>query len=79
MNEAAAPVTRVVTLWVAAMVLLSSPAAAQKTVFVKGLTELTRAMMALPEDTTRVNAAIDMMTTGLARGVHSFSRQRSAR
>lgn len=66
MNEAAAPVTRVVTLWVAAMVLLSSPAAAQKTVFVKGLTELTRAMMALPEDTTRVNAAIDMMTTGLA-------------
>ena len=48
------------------MVLFSSPAAAQKTVFVEGLTEVSRAMVAPSEDTRRVTAAFDRMTAGLA-------------
>jgi len=59
-------VTRIVTSWFAAVVLLPSPAAAQRAVFVEGLTELTRAMMAIPDDSTQVNAAIDKMAAGLA-------------
>ena len=57
--------TRSVTSWFAAIVLVSSPAAAQTTVLVEGLTDLARAMMATSEDNTRVNAAIDKMAAGL--------------
>jgi tetratricopeptide (TPR) repeat protein len=42
------------------------PAAAQKQLFVKGLEELTRAMVAIPADEGRVRAAIDAMAEGLA-------------
>ena len=59
--------TRVVWSWCAAMVLLSSPAGAQKTVFVEGLRELDRAMQAFPADNTGVTAAIDKMAAGLDR------------
>ena len=59
--------TRVVSSWCAAMVLLSSPAGAQKTVFVEGLRELDRAMQAFPADNTGVTAAIDKMAAGLDR------------
>jgi tetratricopeptide (TPR) repeat protein len=42
------------------------PAAAQKQLFVKGLEELTRAMVAIPADEGRVRVAIDTMAEGLA-------------
>jgi tetratricopeptide (TPR) repeat protein len=42
------------------------PAAAQKQLFVKGLEELTRAMVAIPADEGRVRTAIDTMAEGLA-------------
>ncbi|MEP7304348.1 MAG: tetratricopeptide repeat protein [Acidobacteriota bacterium] len=42
------------------------PAAAQKQVFVKGLAELTQAMVATPADEGRVRAALDTMEAGLA-------------
>jgi hypothetical protein len=42
------------------------PAAAQKQLFIKGLEELTRAMVAIPADEGRVRAAIDTMAEGLA-------------
>jgi tetratricopeptide (TPR) repeat protein len=42
------------------------PAAAQKQLFVKGLEELTRAMVEIPADEGRVRASIDTMAEGLA-------------
>ena len=54
-------------LWVALLVLVPSPAAAQKAVFVEGLTELARAMMLFSENRAQVNAAIDKMSAGLDR------------
>src|SRR5207245_976422 len=42
------------------------PAAAQKPLFIKGLDELTQAMVAIPADEGRVRAAIDTMAEGLA-------------
>jgi tetratricopeptide (TPR) repeat protein len=42
------------------------PAAAQKQLFIKGLEELTGAMVAIPADEGRVRAAIDTMAEGLA-------------
>jgi tetratricopeptide (TPR) repeat protein len=42
------------------------PAAAQKQLFIKGLDELTQAMVATPADEGRVRAAIDTMAEGLA-------------
>jgi tetratricopeptide (TPR) repeat protein len=42
------------------------PAAAQRQLFVKGLEEMTRAMVATPADERRVRAAIDTMEEGLA-------------
>jgi tetratricopeptide (TPR) repeat protein len=42
------------------------PAAAQKQLFIKGLEELTRAMVATSADEGRVRAAIDTMAEGLA-------------
>ena len=47
----------------AAMVLLSSPAVAQQSVFVEGFRQLDRAMMA--GDHSGINAAIDKMASGL--------------
>jgi tetratricopeptide (TPR) repeat protein len=47
--------------------LLPAPAAAQKSLFVDGFTELTRAMLAVPAESSRVTAAIDTMAAGLDR------------
>ena len=53
-------------LWFAFVILLvPGPAAAQRAIFVEGLTDLTRAMMALSENRAQLNAAIDKMAAGL--------------
>jgi tetratricopeptide (TPR) repeat protein len=58
-----------VAMWLAVvMVLLPAPAAAQRTLFVEGLTELSAAMMTLGENRAQVNAAIDKMAAGLDTG-----------
>lgn len=49
------------------------PAAAQQPLFVKGLEELTRAMVEIPADEGRVRASIDMMAEGLAGWDHRTS------
>jgi tetratricopeptide (TPR) repeat protein len=55
-------------IWLAVVVVLPpSPAAAQKTLFVEGLTELTGAMMAVSRDARQESAAIDKMAAGLDR------------
>jgi tetratricopeptide (TPR) repeat protein len=51
--------------WFALVLFLPSLAEAQRAVFVEGLTELTRTMMAMPGDARQVNAAIDTMAAGL--------------
>jgi Flp pilus assembly protein TadD len=48
------------------LALWPRPAAAQKQLFINGLEELTRAMVATPADEARVRAAIDTMAAGLA-------------
>ena len=54
--------------WLAlVLALLPSPAAAQRAVFVEGLTELTRTMMTMTADTGQANAAIGKMAAGLER------------
>jgi tetratricopeptide (TPR) repeat protein len=54
------------TAWLAVgVVLLPGPAAAQRTRFVEGLTDLSRAMMLLAENHAQVNAAIDRMAAAL--------------
>jgi tetratricopeptide (TPR) repeat protein len=54
--------------WIAfVLVLWPGAAAAQRALFVEGLTELSRAMMFLPEDRAQVNAAIDKMSAALDR------------
>ena len=57
--------TRFATSFALVFVLLPGPAAAQRAVFVEGLTDLTRAMMTLSENRAQVNAAIDKMSAGL--------------
>ena len=57
--------TRVATGFAIVIVLLPSPAAAQKALFVEGLTELARTMMTTSGDAGRANAAIDKMAAGL--------------
>jgi tetratricopeptide (TPR) repeat protein len=57
--------TRFATSFALVLVLLPCPVAGQKALFVEGLTELARAMMTLSENRAQVNAAIDMMATGL--------------
>ena len=57
--------TRVATWLAFVIVLLPSPAAAQKTLFVDGLTELARTMLATSANADRANAAIDKMAAGL--------------
>src|SRR5688572_12684093 len=67
-------VTRVMTLGVAAMVLLAgtSPLAQQavattpQAIVLEGLSLLNRAMLAIPPDAARVGAAIDRLETGLS-------------
>ena len=49
------------------VVLLPSPAAAQRLLFVEGLTELARTMLTTSADADRANAAIDKMAAGLER------------
>src|SRR4051812_22866560 len=59
--------TRLVAAFVGAgLALWPRPAAAQKPLFVKGLDELTRAMVEIPADEGHVRAAIDSMAAGLA-------------
>lgn len=54
------------TTWLALIVvLLPVTAAAQRAIFVEGLTELARAMMTLSENRVEVTAAIDKMASGL--------------
>ena len=57
--------TRIATWFVLVMALAPGPAAAQRAIFVEGLTDLTRAVMALSENRTQLNAAIDKMAAGL--------------
>ena len=59
--------TRIATWFVLLMVLAPRPAAAQRAIFVEGLTDLTRAMMALSENRAQLRAAIDKMAAGLDR------------
>jgi tetratricopeptide (TPR) repeat protein len=67
-------VTRVMTSWVAAMVLLAGPSplaqqaagTTQDAVVIEGLSLLNRAMLAIPPDAARVSAAIDRLDTGLS-------------
>jgi tetratricopeptide (TPR) repeat protein len=47
------------------IVLLPGPAAAQRALFVEGLTELARSMLTTSADAGRTNAAIDKMAAGL--------------
>ncbi len=56
--------TRLVSLWLAATLLSSSPAAAQKPVLVDGVRALDRAMMA--GDAAGVSAAVDRIAAALA-------------
>src|SRR5688500_15143481 len=57
-------IARVVPLWLAAMTLLSSPAAAQKSAYVAGFRDLERTM--LTADAAGANAAIDRMAGALS-------------
>jgi tetratricopeptide (TPR) repeat protein len=57
--------TRLTRRLAVVIVLLPSSAAAQRELFVEGLSELTRAMMTLSDDRAPVNAAIDKMAAGL--------------
>ena len=57
--------TRLATAFAIVCVLLPSPAAAQQALFVEGLTELARTMLATTADAGRANAAIDKMAAGL--------------
>lgn len=59
--------TRVATWFILVCVLLPRPAAAQRTLFVEGLSELARTMLTSSRDASRVNAAIDKMAAGLGR------------
>jgi tetratricopeptide (TPR) repeat protein len=58
---------RLMTIGLATILLAPAQAAAQQAMFVSGLAELTRAVMAVPADETRVRAALDRMDAGLAR------------
>lgn len=57
--------TRIATWLALVFVLLPGPAAAQKSLFVEGLAELTRAMMSLSGSRAPVNAALDKMAASL--------------
>ena len=57
--------TRIATLFVAVSMLLIGPAEAQRALFVEGLTELARSMLASSADAARAHAALDKMTAGL--------------
>jgi tetratricopeptide (TPR) repeat protein len=59
--------TRLATSLAVVIVLLPRPVAAQKSLFVEGLTELARSMLTLSADTGRASAAIDKMAAGLER------------
>ena len=57
--------TRLATRFAVVIVLLPAPAAAQRALFVEGLTELARSMLTTSADTGRANAALDKMAVGL--------------
>jgi tetratricopeptide (TPR) repeat protein len=57
--------TRFAMSFAVAIVLLPCPAAAQKALFVEGLTELAQSMMTMSGDAGQVQAAIAKMATGL--------------
>jgi tetratricopeptide (TPR) repeat protein len=57
--------TRVATGFAIVLVLLPGPAAAQRALFVEGLTELARTMLTTSGDVGRANAALDTMAAGL--------------
>jgi tetratricopeptide (TPR) repeat protein len=57
--------TRIATWFALVVVLLPSPAAAQRSLFVEGLTELARTMLTTSADAGRATTAIDKMAAGL--------------
>ena len=61
-----AHMARVATWFALVCFLVPSPAAAQRALFVEGLTDLARTMLATSADAGRANRAIDKMATGLA-------------
>ena len=59
--------TRIATWFVLVTVLAPGSAAAQQAIFVEGLTDLTRAMMALSENRAQLKASLDKMAAALDR------------